>query len=128
MMAWLAGAFGMLALVLVIVGLYGVMAYLVAGRRNEIGIRLTLGSTRAQIVSLVLRDSGWMLGIGVLIGLPLAAATMRGAKMLLFGLSSTDLPTLIGAASLLAVVAGLSGSIPARRASRLDPSVALRAE
>src|SRR5438045_2966301 len=97
MTAWLAGAFGVLAIVMVTVGLYGIIAYLVVSRRNEIGIRLALGSSRAQIVMLVLRDSLWMLALGLLIGLPLAVAAMRGASALLFGLSPTDLPTMVGA-------------------------------
>jgi putative ABC transport system permease protein len=88
--AWLAGAFGVLAIVMVTVGLYGIVAYLAVSRRHEIGIRLSLGSTRAQIVMLVLRDSLWLLALGLLIGLPLAAAAMRGASTLLFGLSPTD--------------------------------------
>ena len=90
MVAWLAGAFGVLAIVLVAVGLYGIIAYLAVSRRNEIGIRLALGSTRAQIVMLVLRDNMWLMVTGLAIGLPLAAAAMRGARALLFGLSPTD--------------------------------------
>ena len=126
--AWLAGAFGVLAVVMVTVGLYGIIAYLAVSRRHEIGIRLSLGSTRAQIVMLVLRDSLWLLALGLLIGLPLAAVAMRAAGALLFGLSATDLTTIIGATAVLAVAAGLAGSIPAWRAARVDPHVALRAE
>ena len=95
-------------------------------RRHEIGIRLSLGSTRSQIVMLVLRDSLWLLALGLLIGLPLAAVAMRAAGALLFGLSATDLTTIIGATAVLAVAAGLAGSIPAWRAARVDPHVALR--
>jgi predicted permease len=126
--AWLAGAFGMLAIVMVTVGLYGIIAYLAVSRRQEIGIRLSLGSTRAQIVMLVLRDSLSLLALGLLIGLPLAAAAMRGASTLLFGLSPTDLTTMIGAAGVLAAAAGLAGAIPAWRAARVDPQVALRCD
>ena len=126
--AWLAGAFGVLAIVMVTVGLYGIIAYLAVSRRHEIGIRLSLGSTRAQIVALVLRDSLWLLALGLLIGVPLAAAAMRGASTLLFGLSATDLTTMIGAAGVLAAAAGLAGSIPAWRAARVDPQVALRCD
>jgi predicted permease len=128
MMAWLAGAFGVLATVLVIVGLYGIIAYLTVSRRNEIGIRLSLGSTRAQIVSLVLRDSLWLLATGLVIGVPLAAVAMRAAGTLLFGLSPTDLPTVAGATCLLAAAAGLAGCVPAWRAARLSPDIALRCE
>lgn len=128
MMAWLAGAFGVLAVVIVTVGLYGIIAYLAGSRRNEIGIRLSLGATRAQIVRLVLRDSVWLLAAGLIIGVPLAVVTMRAADALLFGLSPTDLPTVAAAACLLAAVAAVAGWIPAWRAARLDPLAALRCE
>ena len=126
--AWLAGAFGVLAIIIVTIGLYGIIAYLTVGRRHEIGIRLSLGSTRAQIVMLVLRDSLWLLALGLLVGLPLAAATMRGASTFLFGLSPTDLTTMVVAAGVLAAVAGLAGSIPAWRAARVSPDIALRCD
>ena len=126
--AWLAGAFGVLAIIMVIVGLYGIIAYLTVSRRHEIGIRLSLGSTRAQIVMLVLRDSLWLLASGLLIGIPLAAAAMRGASTLLFGLSPTDVTTMVGATAVLAVAAALAGSVPAWRAARVDPGIALRCD
>lgn len=126
--AWLAGAFGVLAIVIVTVGLYGIIAYLTISRRREIGIRISLGSTRAQIVMLVLRDSLWLLGFGLLFGLPLAAGAMRAASALLFGLSPTDLTTLLAATALLAIAAGLAGSIPAWAAARVDPGIALRCD
>jgi putative ABC transport system permease protein len=126
--AWLAGAFGVLAIVMVMVGLYGIIAYMVVNRRQEIGIRLSLGSTRSQIVMLVLRDSLWLLAVGLLVGVPATALAMRAARTLLFGLSPTDLATMAAATSLLAAAAGLAGSIPAWRASRVDPQVALRCE
>jgi predicted permease len=128
MVAWLAGAFGVLAVVLVTVGLYGVIAYRAVSRRNEIGIRLSLGATRTQIVQLVLRDSVPLLAIGLAIGLPLTSAALRGAEALLFGLSPTDVPMLVAAAVLLAVAAAAAGSIPACRAARTQPDVALRSE
>jgi predicted permease len=127
-LAWLAGAFGALAIVLVVVGLYGVIAYLAVSRRIEIGIRLALGSTRAQIVGLVLRDSLWLLALGALVGLPITVAVMRGAGTLLFGVSATDVPTLSGAVVLLAVSGTLAGSIPAFRAALLPPMAAIRDE
>jgi len=126
--AWLAGAFGVLAIVMVMVGLYGIIAYMVVNRRQEIGIRLSLGSTRSQIVMLVLRDSLRLLALGLLVGVPATALAMRAASALLFGLSPTDLATMAAATSLLAAAAGLAGSIPAWRASRVDPQVALRCE
>jgi putative ABC transport system permease protein len=128
MMAWLAGAFGVLATILVIVGLYGVIAYITDSRRNEIGIRLSFGSTRAQIVRLVLRDGAALLAAGLLIGLPLTAAAMRSASTMLFGLSPTDLLTIAGATGLLAAAVGVACCLPAWRAARVEPSVALRSE
>jgi len=128
MTAWLAGAFGGLAMLLVTIGLHGLIAYLAVSRLSEIGIRLSLGSTRTQIVRLVLRDSVWMVAIGVAAGVPLALLAMRAAETLLFGLSTTSVPTLAGAAVALAAVAVLAGSIPAWRASRLDPAAILRAD
>ena len=126
--AWLAGVFGALAIVILIVGLYGVIAYLTVSRRTEIGIRLSLGSTRPQIVALVLRDSLWLLAVGVLIGLPLSAAAMRAAQTLLFGVSATDPTALAGATLSLAVAACLAGAIPAWRAAWLPPMAAIRDE
>jgi len=126
--AWLAGVFGALAIVIVAVGLYGILAYMVVSRTQEIGIRLSLGSTRARIVTLVLRDSLWLLAFGLVLGVPLTALAMRTASTLLFGLSPTDLVTMAAASSLLAAAAGLAGSIPAWRAARVDPQVALRCE
>ncbi len=128
MIAWLAGAFGILAMALVAVGLYGIIAYLAASRRNEIGIRLSLGSTRMQIVGLVLRDNLWLLGTGLAIGLPLAVAAMRGAGALLFGLTPTDVPTVVGATCLLASAGALAAALPAWRAARIRPDVALRCD
>jgi predicted permease len=126
--AWSAGAFGVLAIVMVTVGLYGLIAYLTVNRRHEIGIRLSLGSTRTQIVMLVLRDSLWPLAAGLLMGIPLAAAVMRGAGALLFGLSPTDLTTMAAATAVLAGAAALAGSVPAWRAARVDPAIALRGD
>jgi hypothetical protein len=126
--AWLAGSLGILAMVLVIVGLYGLIAYLVVSRRHEIGLRLALGSTRARIVLLVLRDNVWSTGAGLAIGLPLAVAAMRGARTLLFGLTPTDVPTVLGATGLLASASVLAAALPAWRAARIRPDVALRSD
>ena len=126
--AWLAGAFGVLAIVMVTLGLYGIIAYMVVSRRQEIGIRLSLGSTRGQIVILILRDSLWLLALGLLVGVPATGLAMRTASTLLFGLSPTDLTTMVTASSLLGAAAGLAASIPAWRASRVDPQVGLRCE
>jgi predicted permease len=128
MIAWLAGAFGVLALVLVAVGLYGIIAYLAVSRRQEIGIRLSLGSTRSQIVGLVLRDNLWLLGLGLALGLPLALVAMRSAGTLLFGLTSTDLTTVAGATGLIASIGLLAGAFPAWRAARIRLEEALRCD
>ena len=126
--AWLAGAFGVLATALVVAGLYGIIANLAVSRTNEIGIRLSLGATRAQIVRLVLRDNFWLLGVGLAIGLPLAVVVGRGAGALLFGLTPMDLPTVLAATCLLASAGLLAGALPAWRAAQVRPEVALRSE
>ena len=128
MIAWLAGAFGILAMAIVSVGLYGIIAYLAVSRRHEIGIRLSLGSTRSQIARLVLRDNVWLLAAGLVTGVPLAVVAMRSAGKLLFGLAATDIPTLAGAACLLAAAGLMAGAIPAWRAAHTKPDVALRGD
>jgi ABC-type antimicrobial peptide transport system permease subunit len=128
LMAMLSGFFGLLAAVLAMVGLYGVISFLVARRRNEIGIRLALGAERGQVVAMVMREAGRLLLIGVLIGAALSLVAGRGAGSLLFGLKPYDPLTLITAALLLALIAVAASFLPARRASKLDPMVALRDE
>jgi len=128
LVAMLAGFFGALALVLSGLGLYGVTAYAVGRRRAEIGIRLALGSTRAAIVQLVLQRVGWLVGIGIAAGAGLSLWLVKYVASLLYGVESRDPWTLIGAAVSLAVVGVLAGWLPARRASRVDPTVALRME
>jgi putative ABC transport system permease protein len=126
LMAWLAGAFGALAAILAMVGLYGVISYQVLRRQNEIGIRLALGATRPRIVQMILREVAVLLVVGLGIGTVVSLAAARGARNLLFGLSPSDLPTLMASAFLLAVVAGIASLVPALRASRVDPMIALR--
>ena len=128
MLAWLAGAFGALALVVVSIGLYGIIAYLAATRRNEIGIRLSLGATRTQIARLVLRDNVALLVAGLVIGLPLTLGATRAANTLLFGLTATDVPTIAAAVAILASAATLAAAVPAWRAARIRPEEALRTE
>src|SRR5579872_4482873 len=127
-MASLSGAFGILAALLAAIGLYGVMSYLVARRRNEIGIRMALGADRREIVAMVLRESGLLLGVGLLAGTALSLLSTRAVATLLFGLKATDLQSLLAAAGLLALVALAASYLPARRAANLDPTAALREE
>jgi putative ABC transport system permease protein len=125
-MAWLAGSFGTLAAALAMIGLYGVISYMVHRRRNEIGIRLALGASRADIVLLILREMFALLLVGLGIGTVISLAAAQGAGALLFGLSPHDVTTILASACLLAAVAGLASFLPALRASRVDPMVALR--
>lgn len=128
MMALLSGFFGGLAALLAMLGLYGVISYIIAMRRNEIGIRMALGATREDVIGIVLRQTLGLLTLGVGIGLVLATAVTRGAQALLFGLGPNDPPSLIGAACFLAAVALLASVLPAYRAARIDPMHALRYE
>jgi predicted permease len=128
LMATLSGFFGFLAALLATVGLYGVISYTVVRRTNEIGIRMALGADRSGILSMILREAGALLTAGVLVGTVLSIAGARTAKALLYGLKSYDPLTLIGAIVLLATVAAAASSLPAQRASKLDPMVALREE
>src|SRR5713101_8198584 len=128
LMAVLSGFFGALAALLAMIGLYGVISYIVATRKNEIGIRMALGAHRRDVIALVLRQTLTLLGVGVGAGLVLAMATAKGADSLLFGLRSNDPLTLFEAAGFLTVVALTASYIPAYRASRVDPMVALRYE
>ena len=128
LMAILAGAFGVLAAMLATLGLYGVIAYMVARRRNEIGVRVALGADRGRVVRLVLREAALLLAVGLAIGTGLALWAGRAAGSLLFGLKPYDPPTLSVAILLLASVALLASYLPALRASRLEPMSALREE
>ncbi len=128
LMASLAGGFGLLGGLLATLGLYGVIAYLVERRRNEIGIRIALGAGRARVVRLVLREAAALLASGLLIGGALALWTGRAASALLFGLKPTDPVTFLAAMSLLAAVALAASYVPAWRAARLEPMQALREE
>ncbi|MFZ3244770.1 MAG: FtsX-like permease family protein, partial [Candidatus Acidiferrales bacterium] len=128
MITKLAGFFGALAVLLACIGLYGIMAYAMAGRTNEIGIRMALGAQRKDVLWLVLRETLLLVLIGVAIGLPAVMAVSRVIKSLLFGLTPADPATLVFATVLMFAVAALAGYIPARRASKTDPMVALRYE
>ena len=127
-MATLGGFFGVLALLIAALGMFGVLAYQVARRTNELGVRMALGASRWALTRLVLREVAWMIAAGVVIGAG-AALTVTGlARTILFGLTPTDPSVFIVAASVLAAAAVLAGSLPAVRASRVDPLVALRHE
>ena len=128
LMAALAGAFGLLAGVLAVLGLYGVIAYMVAHRRNEIGVRIALGATRARVVGLVLREATLLLALGLAIGVGFAAWAGRTAASLVYGMKPGDPLTLCAAVALLALVALAASCAPASRASRLQPMDALREE
>jgi predicted permease len=128
MMAILSGSFGALAALLTMVGLYGVISYITMMRRNEIGIRMALGADRSSVLGLISTQTLRMLGAGVLLGILISLAATRGASSLLFGLHPNDPLSIIYAAVLLVLVALLAAYIPARRASLIDPSSALRDE
>ncbi len=124
--AMLSGFFGVLALLLAAVGLYGVTAYSVSLRRAEMGIRLALGADRVGVLTAILRQSLALTCLGIVIGLGAAAASTRYLEALLWGLTPLDPLTFAGVPLLFAVVAALAAFIPARRATRVDPLAALR--
>ncbi len=128
LVATLSLFFGLLALLLACIGLYGVMAYDVARRTHEIGIRMALGASSQRVLRLVLRQSLLWVALGVVIGLGAALATTRWVESLLFGLKPNDPLTIALAALALFAVAVVAGYLPARRAARVDPLVALRHE
>ena len=128
LVATLSTLFGLLALALACVGLYGIMAYSVARRTNEIGIRMALGAQQADVLWMVLKDALVMVGIGLAIGIPTALASSRVISSLLFGLSAHDPWTIAAASVVLLGVALFAGYLPARRATKVDPMVALHYE
>jgi predicted permease len=120
--------FGLLAAFLACIGIYGVMSYAVSRRTQEIGIRMAIGARREDVLRMVMGEVGKLVGLGLAIGIPAALAADRWAQSLLFGLKPTDPLTLAGATALLLTVALFAGYLPARRAMRVDPMVALRYE
>jgi len=126
--AKLTSFFGLLALGLACVGLYGTMSYAVVRRTSEFGIRMALGAQKSRVLEMVLRESLLLVAVGIAMGLPVAFAATRLVKSFLFGLTPTDPLTLWGSTLLLAAVAAIAGYLPARRAARVDPLVALRYE
>jgi ABC-type antimicrobial peptide transport system permease subunit len=128
LIALLSAGFGLLATVLASIGLYGVMAFVVARRRKELGLRLALGAERGSVLWLVMREVLVLLSIGLAVGIPTAIGLGRYVSSQLYGIEPND-PWIAGTTVvLLAVVSAAAGLIPAHRASRIDPILALRYE
>jgi predicted permease len=126
--ARLSGFFGALAVLIAALGLYGVTSYTVQRRVTEIGIRMALGARRSNVLGLVLGQSLALTGVGIAVGLIAAAVVTRYVRGMLFGLTPLDPATFLGVAALFAIVAAIAASIPAHRATRVDPLVAFRHE
>ena len=126
--ALVLGVFAAGALALAMVGIYGVLAYTVSRRSREIGLRMALGADRSGIRNMVVRQGALLVGVGVALGLAGALVTTRALESLLFGITTLDLPTLIGVPALLIMVALAACYLPARRATRVEPMDALRYE
>jgi putative ABC transport system permease protein len=124
----LVSMFALVGLLLAAIGLYGVISYAVTERTHELGVRIALGADRADVVRLVLGEALMMAGAGIALGLAGAFATMRLLQSLLFGVTSTDAVTFAGISALLFVTALVASYLPTRRATRVDPMVALRYE
>ena len=128
LLAFISGAFSVVALILAAVGLGGLLAYSVARRTNEIGIRMALGASSGEVRRMVLGDSLRMVGAGVLVGVPLAWGVGRYLESQLFGLDPIDSTTAVAALAALVAIAAVAALVPARRASCVDPLTALREE
>ncbi len=126
--ARLTSFFGLLAALLACIGVYGIMAFAAGKRTREIGIRMALGANRGEILTMVLRETVVLLSVGIVVGIVIALEASRLISTLLFGLKPTDPVTIAVAALLMVVAAAFAGYVPARRASRVDPMVALRYE
>lgn len=126
--AWLVGGFACAALLLAVVGLYGVIAYSVGRRTREIGVRIALGAQRGAVYQLIMREAAWLVATGIILGLLSAVGAATLIRGLLFGVTSWDASTLLAVAILLSAFALLASFFPARRAARVEPTVALRYE
>ena len=128
LIAALSGAFGFLALALAAIGLYGVMSYMVVRRRGEIGIRMALGAQPGSVIRLVLREVAVLVAAGSLVGALAARGLTHYVGSMLYGVKSDDMLTVFLAMAVLATTGAMAGYVPARKASRVDPLVALREE
>jgi ABC-type antimicrobial peptide transport system permease subunit len=128
LIALLSGAFGILATLLAALGLYGVMAFVVARRTREIGLRMALGAQRTEVVWMVMREALVLLGAGLAIGIPVAFWLSRYVSSQLFSVKPSDFGTAAAALAILIAVTACAGLLPARRASGIDPIRALRYE
>ncbi len=128
LLATLSGFFGGLALLLAMIGLYGVLAYMVTQRRKEIGIRMALGAGKGSILRLIMRDVSILLAVGVIVGVGISLWATHFMQKMLYELNPRDAKTIIFSVAVLSAVALLAGYLPARRAARLDPNVILRDE
>jgi len=128
MVAWLALALGALAAALASIGLYGLVSYTVARRTSEIGLRMALGASRPAVLWLIFRRSLTLIGTGAVLGLAMALGANRLVSSMLYGLGATSLLVAAGATLMLAAVAALATYFPARRATRVEPIIALRYE
>ncbi len=126
--AWLVGGFASVALLLGVVGLYGVIAYSVNQRTREIGVRMALGAQRSSVYQLIMKEAGWLAGVGISAGILCSIGAATLIRGLLFGVRSWDAATLAAVAAVLAISALVASYIPARRAAKVDPMVALRYE
>jgi ABC-type antimicrobial peptide transport system permease subunit len=125
---WLVGGFAAVALLLGVVGLYGVIAYSVSQRTREIGVRIALGAQRSTVYRLILKEAGVLALAGILIGLGCSVVAASLMRKLLFGTPPWDVATLVSVAGVLGISALLASYFPARRAASVDPIKALRAE
>ena len=125
---WLVGSFAALALLLSVVGLYGVIAYSVSQRTREIGVRMALGAQRGSVYQLVMKEAGWLIAIGLALGLAGSLAASTLIRTLLFGTQTWDAATLTSVALTLGLAALAASYLPAHRAASVNPVDALRAE